>query len=139
MNTNFTSKIAAATLGIATVAAIATTLSLPLSAQVPVMTASVPVDFVAGKKSAPAGNYKIVIKAPGLVAISTEGGKGLSMNLIPVQTAANSNRASLSFDRNDSGEYLLSGYCHPGSGCWVTTAKSASKNGNLQRIEVALK
>jgi len=140
MNTNFTAKIAAATLGIATVAAIATTTMIsPLHAQVPVLHASVPVDFVAGKKSAPAGDYKIVIKAPGLIAVASAAGKGLAMSLLSVQTAANANRASLTFDRNDAGEYSLSGYCHPGSGCWVTTSKAASKGGNGRRIEVALK
>ncbi len=120
MNT-FTLKVAA--LSLATV----------LNAQAAELIGKVPMDFKAAGVSAPAGSYVVAVQRPGIVIVRDEAHKNIAVAMLPVQTASNPSKSTLTFSRRDGG-YRLSGYCVAGSGCW-SSAEALSAE---EKIEIAL-
>ncbi len=108
-----------------------------LNAQSNMLTGNIPVAFHFDKKtSAPAGAYELLIPRPGVLMVRNVDGTAKGLTMLPVQTSHSSNRATLTLRRQDNGEYRLTGYCSPNSGCWISSEAAAS-NGN-RTIEIAL-
>ncbi len=122
---SFTLKVAA--LGITAATAF-------LNAQSHQLTGKVPMDFVVGGKSAPAGAYRVVEQRPGVVFVRTDEGKNIGIALMPVQTAYNATSSKLRFERSN-GVVRFTGYCAEGRGCWSAAPPAQASS---EKIEIAL-